>query len=324
MNTILQQWITGQVLLVSSRLMSAGITRDWGVAIHGGAGSIPVEMPPGRRDECMAALKGILDLGVQLLSAGTAAVDVAEQLVTGLEDEPLFNAGRGSVFNIDGEHELEAAIMDGSSLDCGAAAGLRTVRNPIRLARCIMDHTGHVMLAGSGAEEYAQSIGMERVDPSWFDTDRRLAELERYKAEPATLEQEGSTVGAVVRDVEGRLASATSTGGMTGKMAGRIGDSPLVGCGTYADEGCAVSCTGRGEDFVRHVAAHKVALLAGSGGLGARAAVERVLRMMPDAAGGIIAIDREGVPVALFSSRGMYRGRADSTGLFETLIHGEE
>lgn len=187
-----------------------------------------------------------------------------------------------------------------------------------------MDDTSHVMLAGDGAEEYARSIGMELVDPSWFDTDRRLGELERYKAEPASLEQEGSTVGAVVRDREGRLAAATSTGGMTGKMAGRIGDSPLIGCGTYADEGCAVSCTGRGEDFVRYVAAHKVALLAGPGGLGASTAVERVLHAMPVASGGIIAIDQEGVPVALFSSRGMYRGRADSTGLFETMIHGEE
>ncbi|MEE3001358.1 MAG: isoaspartyl peptidase/L-asparaginase [Planctomycetota bacterium] len=304
--------------------MSAGITKGWGVAIHGGAGSIPVEMPPGHRDACMAALAGVLDLGVQLLSAGTAAIDVAEQLVTGLEDESLFNAGRGSVFTAGGEHELEAAIMDGSTLECGAVAGLRTVRNPIRLARCIMDQTRHVLLAGTGAEEYAESLGMERVDPSWFDTDRRLAELEHYRAEPASMEQEGSTVGAVVRDAEGRLAAATSTGGMTGKMVGRIGDSPLIGCGTYADEGCAVSCTGKGEEFIRQVAAHKVALLAGSEGLGACGAVERVLHMMPDAAGGIIAIDQGGAPVALFSSRGMYRGRADSTGLFETLIHGEE
>ena len=323
MNTILQQWKSGQFHLVSSRLMSAGITRDWGVAIHGGAGSIPAEMPPGRRDECLSALAGVLELAVQLLSAGTAAVDVAEQLVTGLEDEPLFNAGRGSVFNIDGEHELEAAIMDGSTLECGAVAGLRTVRNPIRLARRIMDDTRHIMLAGAGAEEYAESLGLERVDPSWFDTDHRRAELERYRQKPALLEQEGSTVGAVARDSDGRLAAATSTGGMTGKMPGRIGDTPQIGSGTYADEGCAVSCTGHGEFFVRHVAAHEVAVLARSREFGAEGAVKHVLQAMPDSAGGIIAIDRESAPAALFSSPGMYRGRADSTGLFETLIHGE-
>ncbi|MBM44247.1 MAG: beta-aspartyl-peptidase [Phycisphaerae bacterium] len=298
-------------------------SRGWGVAIHGGAGAIPADIPPARREACIISLTAILEHGAQLLSRGSHALDVVEELVIRLENEPLFNAGRGAVFTSAGEHELEAAIMDGSTLDCGAVAGIRTVRNPIRLARCVMQQTKHIMLAGAGAEEYAESIGLERVEPSWFDTDHRRAELERYTEAPALLEQEGSTVGAVVRDSAGRLAAATSTGGMTGKMPGRIGDTPLVGCGTYADGGCAVSCTGHGESFVRHVAAHEVAVLARSSGRGAEGAVEQVLEAMPDSVGGIIAIDRESAPVALFSSRGMYRGRADSTGLFETLIHGE-
>lgn len=304
--------------------MSIRNTEGWGVAIHGGAGAIPRDMPVERSEACRKALSRILENGVRDLSAGAAAIDVAEHLVSELEDEPLFNAGRGSVYSVEGKHELEAAIMDGSTLACGAVAGVRVVRNPIKLARCVMDRTRHVMLSGTGAEEFAAAMDLELVEPGWFDTQHRLAELDRFRAEPTAVGQEGSTVGAVVRDSAGHFSAATSTGGMTGKMAGRIGDSPLIGCGTYADAGCAVSCTGKGEEFMRHVAAHKVAMLAGSAGPGVSEAMKQVLHDMPDMVGGIIAIGRGEGPSAMFSSLGMYRGRADSNGLFETLIWGEE
>jgi beta-aspartyl-peptidase (threonine type) len=277
-------------------------------------------MDPQREAACLEALRAILDQGRTDLAEGKSAVDVVESIAILLEDEPLFNAGKGAVFARNGTHELEASIMVGSTLECGAVSNLSTVQNPIRLARLVMEQTPHILLSGEGAESYADAMGVNRVDNTWFDTDHRRTELQRF-LDRDPVQQEGSTIGVVARDTKGNLAAATSTGGMTGKMPGRIGDTPMIGSGTYADGSCAVSCTGQGEEFIRHVIAHEVASQVRLGHLSVLEATMRVVHeQLPPGAGGVIAVGVDGVPVAVFNSLGMYRGLADSSGHFETAI----
>lgn len=281
---------------------------DWALVIHGGAGADPAKLSPEELDGYQQTLATALRAGSRILEQGGSSLDCVEAVVTMLEDSPYFNAGKGAVFNAAGQHELDAAIMDGHDRSCGAVAEVKTVKNPIKLAHRVMTDTRHILLAGEGAEEFAGECGVERVENSYFSTEKRRRQLEEKKG----------TVGCVALDRQGNLAAATSTGGLTNKRWGRIGDSPLIGAGTYADNrSCAVSCTGTGEEFIRRALAHDVSarMLYGQASLeeAARAAIDS----LPDDCGGLIAVDRQGHTAMPFNTAGMARARADSKGLFE-------
>jgi L-asparaginase / beta-aspartyl-peptidase len=289
----------------------------FGLAIHGGAGTLPrAEMSAEKELNYRAGLTAALDAGFAVLQAGGASVDAVMRSVMVLEDNPLFNAGRGSVFTLDGQNELDAAIMNGSTLEAGAVCGVTHIRNPIQLARTVMEHSEYVMLSGAGAEEFALSRGLALVPRSYFHTPERWRQLERIRngdsgLSALTISHVG-TVGAVALDGDGRLAAATSTGGMTGKRYNRIGDSPIIGAGTYADDrSCAVSATGHGEVFIRAAVAHDICSRVRFGGRTLRqAAREVVLEELPAlrGEGGTIAIDRHGEIEMEFNSEGMFRG----------------
>lgn len=295
------------------------------IALHGGAGVIDKGVPAAERDAYLQSLQRALTEGRDRLARGESALAVTEAVVRILEDDPNFNAGKGAVFTEDGKHELDASIMDGKTLACGAVAGVRTVKNPITLARLVMEKTSHVLLMGDGAELFATSVGVERVDPSYFDTEKRRKALERVLEErrmKAAAEKSRGTVGCVALDIHGNLAAATSTGGMTGKRFGRVGDSPVIGAGTYADnKTCAVSCTGTGEEFIRHVVAFQVSALMRYSGMALDKAARTVIfeRLQPDD-GGLIAVSRSGEISMPYSSAGMFRGAADSSGRFDVAI----
>jgi beta-aspartyl-peptidase (threonine type) len=297
----------------------------WAVAIHGGAGTLDRDAPPALVAEYRAALQAALDDATARLAAGQAAIDVAQAIVTRLEDDPKFNAGIGAALTADATHELDASIMDGATLRCGAVAGVTTVKNPIALARLVMDRTRHVLLTGPGAEQFATEMAVPRVPNSHFTTPRRREMWQQWRdKQSAALPSSHpapdprttySTVGCVVLDLRGNLASATSTGGLTGKRWGRVGDSPIIGAGTYANHIAAVSCTGTGEEFIRHAVARSVVarieLLGESPHVAANHLIHRVLK--PDD-GGLIVVDRHGRIAMPYNSQGMYRAAADSTG----------
>jgi L-asparaginase / beta-aspartyl-peptidase len=288
----------------------------FGLAIHGGAGTLPrAEMSGERESKYRAGLAAALDAGFAVLQSGGSSVDAVTSAVVVLEDNPLFNAGRGSVFTLDGQNELDASIMDGSTLKAGAVCGVTHISNPIELARTVMEHSEYVMLSGAGAEEFALSRGLALVPRSYFYTPERWRQLERIRSGDAELSaltiSHVGTVGAVARDGNGRLAAATSTGGMTGKRYNRVGDSPIIGAGTYADDrSCAVSATGHGEIFIRAAVAHDICSRMRFGGRTlAEAAREVVLEELPAmrGEGGIIGIDRQGEIAMEFNSEGMFR-----------------
>jgi beta-aspartyl-peptidase (threonine type) len=288
----------------------------FGLAIHGGAGTLPrAEMSEDREQLYRAGLTAALDAGYAVLESGGTSLDAVTRAVVRLEDDPLFNAGRGAVFTMDGHNELDASIMDGATLRAGAVAGLTHIKNPIELARTVMEHSDYVLLSGSGAEEFALTRGFQFVPRSYFHTAARWRQLERIRGgdgelSPLTISHVG-TVGAVARDSRGRLAAATSTGGMTGKRYGRIGDSPVIGAGTYADDrSCAVSATGHGEIFIRAAVAHDICARMRFGGCSLDQAVrEVVLEELPalGGEGGVIAMDRGGWVAMEFNSEGMFR-----------------
>lgn len=293
---------------------SAEPVAEWALAIHGGAGVIPKDMDEEAQALYRRDLAAALDHGRRRLADGAPALDVVQEVVRLLEDSPRFNAGKGAVFNAAGENELDAAIMDGSDHSCGAVAGVRTIKNPVNLARKVMEESRHVLLMGDGAESFADEMGVERVEPEYYYTERRWQSLqEKLNA------QKNGTVGAVARDVDGHLAAATSTGGLTAKRWGRVGDVPIVGAGTYADDATvAVSCTGTGEEFIRHAAAHTVSALVAYEGLSTEAAAERVIHeILQPGDGGLIAVGHDGSIALVFSSPGMFRGAADSGGRYE-------
>jgi L-asparaginase / beta-aspartyl-peptidase len=288
----------------------------FGLAIHGGAGTLPRAEAGGERDlHYRAGLAAALDAGYAVLQARGTSLNAVTRAVMVLEDNPLFNAGYGSVFTIDGRNELDAAIMDGSTLKAGAVCGVTHIRNPIELARTVMEHSEYVMLSGAGAEEFALSRGFALVPRSYFHTPERWRQLERIRSGDAALSaltiSHVGTVGAVALDVDGRLAAATSTGGMTGKRYNRIGDSPIIGAGTYADDrSCAVSATGHGEVFIRAAVAHDICSRIRFGGRTLSEAVgEVVLEELTKLGGegGVIAIDRRGEIAMEFNSEGMFR-----------------
>ncbi len=305
----------------------------WAIAIHGGAGTINPNAPADRLQAYRDGMGEALTIGRDLLADGASALDVCEAVVRWLEDNPLFNAGRGAVFNEQGEHELDASIMDGATMQCGAVAGVRTVRHPITLARKVMTDTRHVLLAADGAERFADVAGVARVENSWFDTDGRRRSLRRLLRDrqrtgslvPTDRRHDYGTVGCVVLDGQGRLAAATSTGGMTGKRWGRVGDAPIVGAGTYADAWGAVSCTGTGEEFIRHGVARSVTARMALAGQDLDAAAHAVVHdVLAKGDGGLIAVDRDGNLTAPFNTTGMYRAMADSRGRFEVAIFHED
>lgn len=306
------------------------------LALHGGAGTIRRDsMSAEMEASYRAALTAILADGAERLSRGDAAMDVAVEAVRRLEECELFNAGKGAVYTADERHELDASVMDGRDRSAGAVAGVTRVRNPVLAARAVMAHSGHVMLIGPAAEAFAFEQGLERVEPTWFGTPQRLAQLRKAQASAMgqVLDHDGQqavaggpidektkfgTVGAVVRDAAGHLAAATSTGGMTNKRPGRIGDSPILGAGCYADDrSVAVSCTGTGEAFIRAAAAHEVGALMRIGGMSLAEAASRVVfEELPPVGGdgGLIAVDALGNVWLGFNTEGMYRGWVEAGG----------
>ncbi|HEU4353404.1 MAG TPA: isoaspartyl peptidase/L-asparaginase [Burkholderiales bacterium] len=278
------------------------------IAIHGGAGVLRADKPGARH---RAALEQALDAGYEILKRNQSSLDAVATAVVVLEDSPLFNAGRGSSFNTDGEIEMDASIMDGATLRAGAVAAVQRIRNPVLAARAVMETSRHVLLAGRGAERFARKRGLKFEPAEFFHTQKRLRALEK------NLRNYHGTVGAVALDADANLAAATSTGGYTGKMPGRVGDSPLIGAGTYADNrACAVSGTGLGEAFIRATVAYDVyarmryadATLAAA----AAAALKAVAALGAD--GGLIAVDRRGNVAMPFNSAGMFRACIDRRG----------
>jgi beta-aspartyl-peptidase (threonine type) len=278
------------------------------IAIHGGAGVRRSDKPSARH---RAALTRALEAGHEILEQGGTSLDAVVAAVVVLEDSPLFNAGRGSSFNSDGEIEMDASIMEGATLRAGAVAAVRRIRNPILAARAVMESSPHVLLAGGGAEHFARKHGLKLEPQEYFHTAKRLSALKRR------LKNYHGTVGAVALDQAGNLAAATSTGGYTGKLPGRVGDSPIIGAGNYADNrACAVSGTGLGEAFIRAAVGHDVCAQMRYRGVSlaaaAAAALKNVARLGAD--GGLIAVDRRGNVAMPFNSEGMYRGCIDRRG----------
>lgn len=280
-----------------------------GIVIHGGAGTIKKELMDAETQQAYeAALNEALQTAYQLLENGGSSCDAVMAAITLMEDSPLFNAGKGAVFTADGKNELDASIMRGHDLAAGSIAGVTTVKNPIKAAYAVMTASPHVMLAREGAEAFALETGLEIVEPEYFYTERRAGELEKIKRK---VEKEFGTVGAVAVDQDGNICAGTSTGGMTNKKWGRIGDSPIIGAGTYANnESCGVSCTGHGEYYIRLAAAHDVSALMQYQKLSVKDASETVIQKLTEmgATGGLIALDRFGNVSTPFNTPGMYRG----------------
>jgi len=305
------------------------------LVIHGGAGVIRRDMTPAKEKAVRSALTLALQSGYAQLKSGKSSLDAVTAAITVMEDDPNFNAGKGSVFTHDGKNELDAAIMDGITLRAGAVAGVRRIKNPILLARAVMEKSPHVMMSGAGAEAFAQSIGMPLVDPSYFRTEERWQQLQKALKEDAhekphqdaeTAKHFG-TVGAVALDTQGHLAAGTSTGGMTDKRWGRIGDSPIIGAGTYANGDCAVSGTGWGEYYIRTVAAHSICMRVTLMREPLKeAAAEVINQEIPSMGGngGAIALDADGDIAVPFNTDGMYRGWIGADGVPHVAIYGDE
>jgi L-asparaginase / beta-aspartyl-peptidase len=320
------------LLCTPSLAQQAAPQPRWSLAIHGGAGTLdPAQMTPERRAEYEAALQAALDAGRAVLTRGGSAMDAVKAAIIPMEDSPLFNAGRGAVFTWDGTNELDASIMDGRDRSAGAVAGVKTVKNPILLADRVRTDSEHVFLIGTGAESFAADKGFAVTPPEWFATEARRQSLERMKAEQLSaldVDHKFGTVGAVALDMAGNLAAGTSTGGMTGKRWGRVGDAPMVGAGTYADNrACAVSATGWGEYFIRVGVAHEIcARLRLAGAEGAQAIADSVMADVAELGGdgGVILVTPVGEALYSFNTTGMYRGRATSEGVNEVAIFGGE
>jgi len=300
------------------------------IAIHGGAGAVPRGLLSAARERALrAGLEAALDGGYAVLDHGGSALDAVATAVRLLEDDPCFNAGHGAALTRDGAAELDAAIMDGRQMRAGAVAAVRHIKNPIELARRVMEKSRHVLLVGAGAEEFALEEQFVLVPNSYFRTAERLEQLEAeqrgQRVSDLVPPAPQGTVGAVARDALGNLAAATSTGGMTNKRPGRVGDSPIVGAGTYAKNGvCAISATGHGEYFIRAVAAHHVCAAVEYRGLTLQQAMHELLHVILPALGGdggLIGVDRDGRLVMDFSSEGMFRGARDAAGRREIAIY---
>ncbi len=303
----------------------AALQVEFGMVVHGGAGTITKgDMTRAEEAAYRRKITEALEAGYAILSADGSALDAVEATLVILEDSPLFNAGKGAVFTAEGRNELDASIMDGATLEAGAVAAVRGVKNPILLARRVMEASPHVLLAGEGAEQFAREQGLELVPEDYFFTQRRWDALQRAKereSEPA----EGGTVGAAALDRAGNLAAGTSTGGRTNKAWGRIGDSPIIGAGTYADnQTCAVSGTGHGEYFIRGAVAYDIGALMAYRGLSLQEAAHQVVMeklVALGGTGGVVAIDGDGNIAMPFNTEGMYRGYVDELGRTTVMIY---
>jgi beta-aspartyl-peptidase (threonine type) len=302
---------------------------SWKLMIHGGSGAMrPTNVSPDQEARARTGLGAALDAGEATLSAGGSAVDAVEAAARVLEEDPCFNAGRGSVLSASGEVELDAAIMDGNGRHAGAVAGMRTTRAPISAARAAMEHSPHVLLTYEGADLFARERGLEQVENAWFVTTERQRQLDEIMAAGGGFDSDikYGTIGAVAVDIDGHVAAATSTGGLTAKRWGRIGDSPLIGAGTYADDRAgAVSATGLGEVFMRVVAGHELCARVRIGGEPLQAALDGVLAEILEMGGkgGLIAVAPSGEAAWGFTTAGMYRGVA-GPGMREIGVFGED
>jgi beta-aspartyl-peptidase (threonine type) len=306
-------------------------TNRWTLLIHGGAGGMKRGIFPASEDAaCRAGLSRALAAGSDILDGGGPALDAVEAAVRVLEDDPAFNAGRGSVFTHEGVNELDAAMMRGSDRAAGAVTGVTRTRHPISLARAVMEQSPHVLLGGAGADRFSLERGLEQADPAWFRTEERWRQLEEMKARgdhAFDVDVKYGTVGAVAVDRQGHVAAATSTGGLTAKRWGRIGDSPLIGAGTYADDrAAAVSATGAGEYFIRAGAAHEICARVRLAGEGLQAAADAVTAEIAvlGGKGGIIAVAPDGTGVWSFSTAGMFRGKAQAGDAPTIAIYADE
>jgi beta-aspartyl-peptidase (threonine type) len=304
--------------------------RTWKLAVHGGAGVIErSQLTAIEEKDIRAALSAALDAGSAILAAGGSALDAVEAAARSLEDDPHFNAGRGSVFTYQGTIETDAAVMEGARRNAGAVTGATATKNPVSLARAVMEHSPHVLLSREGADQFSREQGLEQVGPEWFATPERRRQLDLMKQDESHYfdeELKYGTVGAVACDVHGHVAAATSTGGLTGKRWGRIGDSPLIGCGTYADDrAAAVSATGAGEYFIRAAVAHEICarmrMLGEDVATAADRAVADVGRL--GGSGGVIVVTPRGEAAYAFNTPGMYRGTAGPEGK-TVAIYGDE
>ncbi|MBL7692743.1 MAG: isoaspartyl peptidase/L-asparaginase [Flavipsychrobacter sp.] len=300
------------------------------IAIHGGAGTIlRSSMTPELQAQYELGLRQARDAGYAVLERGGSSVDAVEVAVAALEDFPLFNAGRGAVFNNVGKHEMDACIMRGDTREAGAVCGVAGVKNPVKLARAVMERSGHVLLSGQGAEEFGRAQGMEFAEDAYFYTQQRYEQWQQALKEDRVQldhsDKKFGTVGAVALDTFGNLAAATSTGGMTNKKFGRVGDSPVPGAGTYANNAtCAISCTGHGELFLRAVVAHDISCLMEYRGLSLQEACDIVVHdklVKIGGEGGLVAVDRMGQIAMPFNSEGMYRACRSADGTDAVLIY---
>ncbi len=318
----------------------------FGLAIHGGAGTIlKKNMTPEKEAAYRAKLEEALTVGYKILQSGGSSLDAVEKTIHILEDSPLFNAGKGAVFTNAETNELDASIMDGKTLNAGAVAGVKHIKNPISVARLVMEKSKHVMMSGDGAEIFAKQFDVEFVEPGYFHTKHRWNQLQKKKKEESekgeavsSLDHDGTegnidqdskfgTVGVVALDQNGNLAAGTSTGGMTNKRWGRIGDSPVIGAGTYADNNtCAVSATGHGEYFIRLAVAHDISAMMAHKAVSLAEAANHVIMNKLEAlggTGGVIAIDKNGNIAMPFNTKGMYRGYVDNNGEMVVKIYKE-
>lgn len=304
---------------------------SWQLAVHGGAGVVDRgSLTPQMDAAYRASLNRALEAGAAVLRRGGASLDAVEAAVRVLEDDPLFNAGKGAVFTAEGRNELDASIMDGSNRKAGAVAGVTRTRNPVSLARAVMEKSAHVMLAGPGADAFSLQQGLEQVEPEYFRTEERWQQFLQWRDKRGALPDRThayGTVGAVALDQSGHLAAATSTGGTTGKRWGRVGDSPIIGAGTYAEDGmCAVSATGTGEFFIRALAARQVRDRMAWHREGVRAAANNTIKDIASLGGdgGLIALDARGRAAFAMNSPGMYRGSVGSGNPATTAIYADE
>jgi len=287
---------------------------EYALVLHGGAGNMNFQnLPEERQNIYKHALDSALQLGLDVLKEGGTSIDAVEVVIRYMEDNSLFNAGRGAVFTSEGKNELDASIMSGQDLNAGAVAGVTDIRHPISAARAVMEKSEHVMLAGKGASVFAEQVGLEMVDPSWFYTEKRF---ESYKS--AVENEKHGTVGCVALDQEGKLCAGTSTGGMTNKKYGRIGDSPIIGAGTYANNAtCGVSATGHGEYFIRWTVAHQISVLMEFKGYDVETAAREVVEKQlveVGGSGGVICLDKYGRPAMVTNTSGMFRAYGNSEG----------
>ncbi len=309
------------LVIIATQIISSSSDKtnkkpEYVIVIHGGAGTIGKDLPDSVKEAYTKSLSDALALGKKLLANGGKGIDVVEKVINLLEDDPKFNAGRGAVYTSEGTHEMDASIMDGSNLSSGAVACVTGIKNPISLARLVKEKTKHVLLVGKGAEKFAKEMNVQFEPAKYFDTQNRYQQWQEY------IKNKKGTVGCVVLDKYGNLAAGTSTGGLTGKMPGRVGDSPLINDGTYANnKTCAVSCTGTGELFIKNTVAYNISVLMEYKNYSLKkAADEMIHKRLQTGDGGLIAVDKDGNYVMSFNTEGMFRGVANSDGTFEVKI----